>query len=348
MRIADSSIGGGAPVYVIAEAGVNHNGDPLLAHRLVDAAAAAGADAIKFQTFRPEALAAPAAPRARYQIAQTGSATDQLTMLRELQLEHEAYPGLIEHARDAGLAFLSTPFDAESVEFLRRLELPAFKLASPDLVNDPLLRQVAATGLPLVMSTGMADLDECGRALEVAKAAGATEIALLHCVSEYPAPPGDCNLRALDTLRSRFAVPVGWSDHTEGAAVALAAVARGADVLEKHLTLDRSLPGPDHAASLEPADFAELVRGVRDVEAALGDGTKVPTEGERRMRAVVRRSVHYARDLRAGSRIGEADLVMLRPGTGLAPAEADTVTGRVVTRDVHAGAAVALADLEDP
>ena len=331
MRIADRSIGGGAPVYVIAEAGVNHNGDPLLAHRLVDAAAAAGADAIKFQTFR-----------------RTGSATDQLTMLRELQLEHEAYPGLIEHARDAGLAFLSTPFDAESVVFLRRLELPAFKLASPDLVNDPLLRQVAATGLPLVMSTGMADLDECGRALEVAQGAGATEIALLHCVSEYPAPPGDCNLRALDTLRSRFAVPVGWSDHTEGAAVALAAVARGADVLEKHLTLDRSLPGPDHAASLEPADFAELVRGVRDVEAALGDGTKVPTEGERKMRAVVRRSVHYARDLRAGSRIGEADLVMLRPGTGLAPAEADTVTGRVVTRDVHAGAAVALADLEDP
>ncbi|MEN8376725.1 MAG: N-acetylneuraminate synthase family protein [Gemmatimonadota bacterium] len=348
MMIGGRAIGPGRPCFVIAEAGVNHDGDPGRAHALIDAAAAAGVDAIKFQTFDPASLVAPSAPRAPYQVAATGDSSSQFRMLAELRLDPAVYPELADHALEAGLCFLSTPFDEESASMLAGLGVPGFKLASPDLVNDPLLEAVAGYGLPLILSTGMADLDECRRALQVARAAGAAQIALLHCVTDYPARPGDCNLRAMATLRRELDVPVGWSDHTLGAAIALAAVALGADIVEKHFTVDRTLTGPDHAASLEPPDLAELLVNIRDVEAALGDGRKVPAAAEADIAPMVRRSVHYRRDLDPGAKLTRQDLVMLRPGTGLPPREARELVGRHLNKGVRAGEMASTEDLRAP
>ena len=294
---------GEGPAFVIAEAGVNHNGDLDLARRLVDAAAEAGADAVKFQTFRTDALVSAA-----------------------------AHAGLRDHATARGLVFFSTPFDEASADLLDRLGVELFKVPSGEVTNLPLLRHVAAKGRPLLLSTGMSTLDEVDVAVAAIRAAGDPPIAILHCVSAYPAPVEDTNLRAMDTLRARFGCPVGLSDHSLGIEIALAAVARGAAVLEKHLTLDRTLPGPDHRASLEPGDFAALVRGVRVIEAALGDGDKRPMPSEVDTRAVARRSLVAARALPAGHRLTRGDLAIKRPGTGIPPADLDRVLGRRLAR----------------
>ena len=241
VTIAGRSIGGGAPCFVIAEAGVNHNGDVELARRLVDAAAAAGADAVKFQTFRAEGVASAAAPKAGYQLETTDRDESQLEMLRRLELDGDAFRGLKAHAEERGLVFLSTPFDVASVDLLDGLGVAAFKVASPDLTNLPLLEEIARRGRPVILSTGLAELDEVVTAVAAVRAAGAGDLVVLHCVSEYPARPEDANLRAMATMADRLGVPVGYSDHTEGTEVALAAVALGACLLEKHFTLDLSL-----------------------------------------------------------------------------------------------------------
>jgi N,N'-diacetyllegionaminate synthase len=327
---------GEGPAFIVAEAGVNHNGDLDLAMRLVDAAAAAGADAVKFQTFRTDALVSGTAPKARYQQETTGADESQRTMLTRLELSPEAHERLRDHASRRGVIFFSTPFDEASADVLDRLGVALFKVPSGEVTNLPLLRHVAAKRRPVLLSTGMATLAEVATALDTLAAAGDPPVAVLHCVSAYPAPVEETNLRAMDTLRARFGRPVGLSDHTLGIEIALAAVARGAAVLEKHLTLDKTLPGPDHRASLEPAEFTALVRGARAIEAALGDGDKRPMPSELDTRAVARRSLVAARLLPAGHRVTRADVAIKRPGTGIPPADLERVVGRTLTRAVAA------------
>ena len=329
--VRDRVLGEG-PAFLIAEAGVNHNGDVDLARRLVDAAADAGADAVKFQTFRTEALVSEAAPKARYQVETTGGGESQRAMLARLELSRETHAVLRDHAARRGLVFFSTPFDEASADLLDGLGVELLKVPSGEVTNLPLLRHLAAKRRPVLLSTGMCTLEEVATAVDTLRAAGDPPLAILHCVSAYPAPAADTNLRAMDTLRARFDVPVGLSDHTLGIEIALAAVARGAAVLEKHLTLDRTLPGPDHRASLEPADFAALVRGARAIEAALGDGVKRPMPSELDTRAVARRSLVAARALPAGHRLTRDDIAIKRPGTGIPPADVDRLVGRTLGR----------------
>jgi len=329
-------------VTIIAEAGVNHNGSLDLALKLVDAAAEAGADVVKFQTFRADALVTRAAPKARYQAETTGADDGQWAMLKALELGPEAHQAILERCRARGIEFLSTPFDADSLHWLvGELGMARVKVGSGDMTNAPLLLEVASLGRPVILSTGMATLDEVREALGVlaygyaggtapGRAAFAAalidhadalrdRVTLLHCTTEYPAPPDSINLRAMDTLREAFGLPVGLSDHSEGHAAALAAVARGAAVIEKHMTLDRTMPGPDHRASLEPAEFADLVAGVRLVAVALGDGLKQPAEAERANMAVARKSIVAARRIEAGEPFSADTLTLKRPGDGLAP-----------------------------
>lgn len=338
-------IGGGAPCFVIAEAGVNHDGDPAVALELVRAAAAAGADAVKFQTFRASELVTASAPKARYQAANTGRDDGQLAMLRALELGEDLHRQLQDEARRLGLVFLSTPFDWPSTEMLLRLGVPGFKLGSGELTNSPFLARIAGLGRPLICSTGMSDLDEVEDAAAVIRAHGNPPAAWLHCVSCYPAPEDQANLRAMDTLRAVLGGPVGMSDHSPGMTVTLAAVARGAQVLEKHLTLDRSRRGPDHAASIEPGAFAELVQQVRLVEAALGDGIKRAAPCEADTARVARRSLVATRDLPVGALIAAEDLVVKRPGTGISPTRFAEFLGRRLVRPVPADALLAWEDL---
>lgn len=329
-----------AEVYVIAEAGVNHNGELALAKRLADAAKACGADAVKYQSFKAESLVSRRAEKARYQKMSTGPSGSQLDMIRKLELSEADHRALAEHCRRLGITFLSTPFDEESADLLDGLGVPLFKLASGELTNKPLLQHVAAKGKPLILSTGMSTLAEVAEALGWARAVGSAPVTLLHCLTEYPAPSDQVNLRAMDTLREQLGVPVGYSDHTPGIEIAVAAVARGATVLEKHLTLDKTLAGPDHAASLDPAEFAALVRAVRSVSAALGDGVKRPASCEIDNRTVARRSVVAAADLPAGHALRRADLALKRPAGGIAPAELERVLGRRLKKAVVADEAL--------
>lgn len=339
-------IGTGQPCFIIAEAGVNHDGSLDLARRLVDAAADAGADAVKFQTFRADELASPEAAQAEYQARNTGQRESQLDMLRRLELSPEAHHELRRRCLDRGLIFLSTPFEEKSADFLVSLGVPLLKIPSGEITNLPFLAHVARAGLPLIVSTGMATLAEVGEAVHVLRRDAGAGLVLLHCVSNYPARTADVNLKAMETLRSAFGLPVGYSDHTEGLEVALAAVALGACVLEKHFTLDRSLPGPDHRASLEPGELASLVRGVRAVEASLGHGRKEPAAAEAETAAVIRKSVVAARDVPRGARLAAEDLAVRRPGTGLPPSRLAGLLGRRAARDLRRGAPLTDGDVE--
>lgn len=327
-------VGPGRPCFVIAEAGVNHNGDPALALRLIDAAAAAGADAVKFQTFSAAHLASTMAPKAAYQVKQTGAEESQFAMLRRLELPPDAWQALKQRAADRRIAFLSTPFDPPSASLLASLGLDAFKISSGDLTCHPLLTQVASAGRPMILSTGMATLDEVESALGVL---GGHPVALLHCVSSYPAPPEAANLRAMATLARRFKVPVGWSDHTQGHDVTVAAVALGACIVEKHLTLDRGMQGPDHAASLDPEQFEAMVRAIRLIGASLGDGRKRPQDCELEARRIARKSLVAARALEPGQALATDDVACLRPGDGLSPARLSGLLGRRVLTAIEAG-----------
>ena len=328
-------IGEGHPTFVIAEAGVNHNGDLGRALALVDAAADARADAVKFQTFRTDLVVTARAPQAAYQ-RRNAPARSQRDMIRRLELSEDAHRRLKSRAERRGLVFLSTPFDAPSADFLFTLGVPAFKIPSGELTNLPFLRHIARFRRPILLSTGMSTLTEVAVAVAVLRRAGGTQLALLHCVSCYPARLKDVNLRAIETLAGRFGVPVGYSDHTMGTGASLAAVARGAVIIEKHLTLDRRLKGPDHAASLEPREFAALVQGIRDVERMLGSGVKAPAPAELSVARVARRSLVTAVPIPRDARITASMLTCKRPGTGLPPSTYDAVVGRRAARPLPA------------
>ncbi|MDR3400906.1 MAG: N-acetylneuraminate synthase family protein [Chthoniobacter sp.] len=336
-RIGPRIIGPGQPVFIIAEAGVNHNGDLAMAHRLIDAAADAGADAVKFQTFDTERLVSARASKAGYQIENTGAPGSQLEMLRRLELTADMHRELIAHAATRGLIFLSTPFDETCADLLHSLEVPAFKVSSGDLTNLPFLAHLARTGRPVLLSTGMSFLHEVEEAVRTIAAAGGTQLVLFHCVSDYPAMPEHANLRSMAALVAINTGPVGFSDHTLGAHVAHAAVALGATSLEKHLTLDKTLPGPDHLASLDPAEFRAYVATVRDVEAALGDGVKRPLGPEIGNIITGRRSLHWTRDLPAGAKIAAGDVIALRPVAGMPPGARDGLMGQTLARAAAAG-----------
>lgn len=327
--------------YIIAEAGVNHNGDPALAHKLIDAAAEAGADAVKFQTFSADAVATEAAPKAAYQTETTGAGENQRAMLARLELSKPAHHDLLAHCRRSGLEFLSTPFDLESLAFLTdELDLPTLKIASGEITNRPLLEAAAHSGKKLILSTGMCMLGDVEAALAVLEnVAGGLKgrVSLLHCVSQYPAPAEDVNLKAMATLRRAFGLPVGLSDHTAGTAVAIAAAALGAAIIEKHFTLDRTLPGPDHRASLEPGELKEMVTGIRTVEAAMGDGRKAPQPSELETRDVARRSLVAGRAITAGDAFSEDNIAVMRPGGGISPMRLPEVLGRTAPRDFDPG-----------
>ena len=329
--------------YIIAEAGVNHNGSVDMARELVDVAASAGADAVKFQTFRAERLVGKTAQKAEYQKQTTGSEESQFAMIKKLELDLETHRVLQQHCRERGIEFLSTPFDMESVDLLAGLGVSRMKVPSGEITNALLMLKIAGAGLPVILSTGMSTLGEVEQALAVlafgfagtgqpspAAFAGAyvsdegqealrKHVTLLHCTTEYPAPFADVNLRAMDTLHTAFGLPVGYSDHTEGIAVPIAAVALGAQVVEKHFTLDRTLPGPDHKASLEPAELAAMVRSIREVEQSLGSPLKAPAASELKNMSIARRSLVAACPIAEGEVFTEDNLVVKRPGNGMSP-----------------------------
>lgn len=331
-----------SPVYVIAEIGVNHNGDVSLAKKLIRAAAAAGAQAAKLQSFSADRLAARAAPKAPYQLDTSDSDQSQHALLTSLELDEAAHRELFAFAKAEGITLLSTPFDEESADLLECLGAPAFKISSGDLTHPNLLRHIAAKGKPMLVSTGMANIAEVHAAVAAIAEAGDVPIALLHCVSVYPASPADANLRAMTTLRAAFGLPVGWSDHVTEPIVGWAAVALGARILEKHITLDKTMAGVDHRASADPDEFAAYVAGVRMLETALGDGVKTITASETPVAAVARRSLVTVAPIASGATIGAGDLAALRPGTGLAPAQLPNVVGRRAARDIPAGTVLQL------
>jgi N-acetylneuraminate synthase len=326
------------PVFVIAEAGVNHNGDLALALKLCDAAREAGADAVKFQTFRAEDLVVPGAPTAEYQARQTGQ-QDQFAMLRQLELSEDSHRSIKSHCTATGIEFFSTPFSVAAVDLLLGLGVRRLKLSSGELTHRALVEHAAATGLPLLVSTGMATMEEIRGALRwIDTARGNLRgVTVLHCTSAYPAPDSALNLRAMATMARDLGIAVGYSDHSLGIEAPLAAVALGASVIEKHFTLDRTLPGPDHGASLEPGEFKQMTSGIRRVSAMLGDGIKAPTPQERDTARVARRSVVAATDIAAGAVIDETMLVCRRPATGIAPSDLERITGRRARVAIAAG-----------
>jgi N-acetylneuraminate synthase len=346
----------GHPVLIIAEAGVNHNGSMDMARSLIDEAARAGADMVKFQTFTADSLVTTNVGSVAYQSENIGKIGTQHDMLKVLELTADMHCELLHHCRDRGIAFLSTPFDAASIDLIVGLGVDRLKIASGELTNGPLLLHAARTGLPIILSTGMSTLDEIGKALSVlafgyvasngsaasnsafqsafASSEGQSflkeRVTLLHCTTDYPAPYGDVNLRAMRTIADRFGLPVGYSDHTEGTMIPVAAVAWGACVIEKHFTLDRSLPGPDHKASLEPGELAAMVRAIRSTEQALGSAEKKPTATERSQIAAIRKSLVAARRIEAGERFTEQNMTAKRAGSGRSPMEFWSLLGQPV------------------
>lgn len=320
---------------IIAEAGVNHNGEIKLAMELINAAADAGADLVKFQTFSADRLVTAYAKKAEYQFINTDASETQHQMLRRLEMNEDMHRTLIAHCAEKGIGFFSTGFDIESVNLLLSLGQNHFKIPSGEITNLPYLRHIGALGRRILLSTGMSTLGEVEAALEVLVAAGTPreKIVVLHCTTEYPTPMCEVNLRAMQSMSRALGVAVGYSDHTVGIEVSLAAVALGAKVIEKHFTLDRNLPGPDHKASLEPAELAALVKAIRNVEFALGNGVKRPTPSEIKNRSVVRKSLVAISPISRGDVFGVHNMVVKRPGTGLSPMMWDDMLGRVAQRD---------------
>jgi N-acetylneuraminate synthase len=350
-------------VTVIAEAGVNHNGNINLALALVDAAAKAGADVVKFQTFSAARLATAAAGMAEYQKRNVGGVEPQIDMLRRLELSPEAHTALVERCKQRGIAFLSSPFDMESLHFLiDNLDCQTIKIPSGEITNGPLLFAIGRSGRRAILSTGMADISEIAASLDLlawgylgrdvktgidqvasarklpeVQALMAENVVILQCTTEYPAPLDTINLRAMDTLRNSFGLPVGFSDHSEGVAAAIAASALGAVIVEKHITLDRNLPGPDHKASIEPSEFASMVAGIRAVEKAMGTGGKLLFPVEIANRPIARKSLVAARPICAGAVIGADDMTAMRPGTGISPMQFWAIVGTVASRTYDPG-----------
>jgi len=339
--LAQRKIGPRCPCFVIAEAGVNHNGDLNQAKDLVRQARQAGADCVKFQTFKAERVVTASAPKAAYQLKVTDPVESQFAMLRKLELTESDHRVLLEQCRREGIVFLSTPYSLADAELLHALDVPAFKIASGQLIELPFLAALARFNRPVILSTGMGTLAEVKEAVDTLRAHGNQQLVVLQCTTNYPSRLADTNLRAMATLAEATGTAVGYSDHTEGITACLAAVALGACVIEKHFTLDHTLPGPDHRCSSEPAELTALVRSIRDIEISLGDGVKRPAETELANLTGVRRSIVTARDLPAGHVIGEHDLQFLRPATGLPPRDWDRVVGRRTTTALAGGTLLA-------
>lgn len=321
---------------IIAEAGVNHNGSMDTARRLIDAAAMAGVDYVKFQTFKADRLASRSAQKAQYQQHNIGGRdTSQYAMLRALELSAENHYELIEHCRSKNVAFFSTAFDLESIDFLASLDLPMWKVPSGEITNFPYLRKIGQTKKPVILSTGMANMAEIAAAIQVLTRFGTPpqSITLLHCTTEYPAPKDEINLRAMASMSHKFNLPIGYSDHTEGIEIPTAAVAMGAVVIEKHFTLDRTMEGPDHRASLEPSQLQQMVANIRNIERAMGSGIKEAAASEIQNIAIARKSIVAARAIHQGETFDEQNLTTKRPANGISPMEWESVIGRQATRD---------------
>jgi N-acetylneuraminate synthase len=335
VRIGKRVIGEGQPCFIIAEAGVNHNGDLRLVKRLVKAAAMAGADAVKFQTFSADSIATRSARKAAYQKRTSDASESQYEMLKRLELPGMAFSVLYEYADSCGIEFLSSPFDTDSAELLQSIGVRAFKIPSGEITNIPLLEKMGGYKKPVILSTGMAEMDEIREGIAGVLRGGAKQIVLLHCITRYPAPIESANLLMIQTLAKEFDLPVGFSDHTEGTFAATIARALGACVIEKHFTLDRSLPGPDHKASLEPGELTDLVRQIRAVESALGDGRKHIDRTEAAIRNIARKSLIAATTIRKGARISSDMIGIKRPGTGIEPGRLDEVVGKLAGRTIR-------------
>jgi N,N'-diacetyllegionaminate synthase len=347
VQIGEDLIGQGRPCFIIAEAGVNHNGDMDLAHRLIDRAAESGANAVKFQSFSAEKLVTSVAKKADYQVETTGKQDDsQYGMLKALELTTDQQVELKAHCEETGITYLCTPYENESVDMLDRMNVAAFKIASTDTTNIPFLRYLAEKKRSVILSTGMSTLGEVEQAINTLRTGGLEgKIVVLHCLAEYPAPINEVNLRAILTMQQAFRCPVGFSDHTPGVGASPWAVAIGACVVEKHFTLDRSLPGPDHRASLEPEELVNLVQTIRDVESALGDGIKRPMPSELSNKIYMRKSLVVRRDIRAGDKISADDLDCKRPGNGISPSWFDRVVGKRATSDLPKNSLLTLSSI---
>lgn len=331
-------------VFIIAEAGVNHNGSIGMAKRLIDAASDAGADAVKFQTFKAEALVTKDTPLAGYQQKNLGERKPQQAMLKKLELKYNDFVAIKKYCDRKGIIFLSTAHCDDAIDFLDPL-LPIFKIASGDLVNLPFLIKVAKKKKPIILSTGMASLNEVSEAVNAIRKEGNHKITLLHCTTNYPCPLEDVNLKAIVTLKKEFNLPVGYSDHTLGIEVSIAAVAMGACIIEKHFTLDKNMPGPDHKASLEPAELETLVKSIRNIEQAWGDGIKRPTSSEQEIKKLVRKSIIAKIDIPKGVKISNEMLAIKRPGIGLGPRAFPLVLGKMTRREIKQDSLIKLKDL---
>lgn len=340
--IADRRVGEGESCYIIAEAGVNHNGDVELAKSLIDVAIEARVDAVKFQTWVTEKVMVPNARMAEYQVANTGCERSQFEMAKELELSYEQFQEIKQYADERGIQFLSTPDEEDSADFLDNLGIPIFKIGSGEVTNHAFLRHVALKGKPIILSTGMSTMGEVEAAVRVIEEAGNKKLMLLHCVSEYPANPAECNLKAMSTLRSAFGYPVGFSDHTLGCDVAVFAVSLGACIIEKHFTLDTRMKGPDHCASLNPAELADFVKAVRTVESAKGDGVKRPSDSEIKNKIVVQKCLVVSRDIKAGETITKDDIVLRRASSGLLPVYLAQVLNKRAKCDIAALSALTM------
>ena len=346
IKIGDKLVGDGEPCFIIAEAGVNHNGEVELAKKLIDMAKEAKVDAIKFQTFKTENIVIKNAPKADYQIKNTDSNESQYEMLKKLELKKGDFKELYRYARKKGVVFLSTPFDFESADFLDELGIPAFKISSTDLTNLPFLEYVAKKGKPIILSTGMGILGEIEEAINTIKNTDNKGIILLHCITNYPTDFESLNLRAIQTLREAFKLPVGFSDHSLGIYTPIAAVTLGAVVIEKHFTFDKNLPGPDHKASLDPQELKEMVKWIRLIEKSLGDGIKRLTPEEEKIKKVARKSIVAKVDIPKGAVITEEMITFKRPGTGLSPKYYKDVVGKKARRNIKVDEMIYWGDVE--
>lgn len=306
-------------VFIIAEAGVNHNGSIEIAKKLIDAAALAGADAVKFQTFKAENLVCKDAKKAEYQMETTNQRESQFDMLKKLELTQDMHEQLMDYCKNKNIMFLSTPFDIESLQYLVLCGVEIIKIPSGEITNYPFLREAGKTGKRIILSSGMSTLEEVRNAVQVVKDSGSKEITVLHCNTEYPTPYADVNLKAMLTIQNELGIPVGYSDHTQGIEVPIAAAALGATVIEKHFTLDKNMDGPDHRASLEPDELQAMVTAIRNIEVALGNGKKEPSESEKKNISVARKSIVAKCDIKAGDIFTEDNLTTKRPGTGISP-----------------------------
>lgn len=322
-------------MFIIAEAGVNHNGDVKTAKKMIDAAVKAGADAVKFQTFVPEDLVSKKAPKAEYQKSTTDAGGSQLEMLKKLSLKADAYKELIEHCKKRKIQFLSTPFDMDSINLLNKLGLETFKIPSGEITNFPYLKKIGSLKKKIIMSTGMADMREIRRAMKILVEAGTSkeDITLLHCNTEYPTPLQDVNLLAMAAMKKRFGVRTGYSDHTLGIEIPVAAAALGAEVIEKHFTLDRNAEGPDHRASLEPEELEAMVSAIRNTEKAMGNGIKKPSPSEMKNMVIARKSIVALSQIKKGDIFTEKNIAAKRPGSGISPMKWDRVIGKKAKRD---------------